>query len=67
MRTLERIGLKVLRFLTAVAFVDAVHLFNEGDIRSAVCFAIAAVSLWIAVKDDFLMGDTEYERHRRGK
>ena len=56
----------MLRFLTAVAFVDAVYLFNEGDIRSAVCFAVAAVSLWIAVKDDFLIGGAEYE-HRRDK
>lgn len=51
MRTLERIGLNILKLLAAVSFVDAVYLFNDGDIKSSIYFGIAALTLWAATKE----------------
>lgn len=52
---MEKAGAKILRFLAAVAFVDAVYLFNEGDFKSAVFFAVAAVLLRIVSKEGYLI------------
>lgn len=51
MKTLEKIGLSILKLLAAVSFVDAVYLFNDGDIKSAIYFGIAALMLWAATKE----------------
>lgn len=54
-RILEKAGIKILRFLAAVSFVDAVYLFNTGDMRGAAMFGIASLLLWAVTKDGYLI------------
>ena len=51
---LENIALKLLRLMAAVAFVDAVYLFNSGMIKGAVMLIIIAVLVWKMTSKGYL-------------
>lgn len=59
MRFLERTGVSILRMTSAYSFVDAVSMFNAGDIKGGMYFWIAAVLLWLATKDGVLIGGAD--------
>ena len=59
MRFLERTGVSILRMISAYSFVDAVCLFNSGNVKSGIYFMIAAVMLWLATKDGVLIGGAD--------
>lgn len=59
MRFLEKTGVSILRIISAYSFVDAVCMFNAGNIKGSMYFLIAAVMLWLATKDGVLIGGAD--------
>lgn len=59
MRFLERTGVSILRIISEYSFVDAVCMFNAGNIKGSMYFLIAAVMLWLATKDGVLIGGAD--------